>query len=75
MDRAEAILRRIDVTLANLAAMPRIGRIRPDFEGAPRVFSIWPWLILYEPLGAGNGIVVWRVIDGRRDLTRSVDEP
>lgn len=69
VDRAAAILQRIDQTLANLAALPRIGRIRPDLDGAPRVFSVWPWLILYEPLETGAGIVVWRVVDGRRDLT------
>jgi plasmid stabilization system protein ParE len=28
MDRAEAVLRRIDATLQTLAAMPRIGRVR-----------------------------------------------
>jgi plasmid stabilization system protein ParE len=68
VDRAEAILRRIDETLFNLAVMPRIGRIRHDLEGAPRVFSVWPWLILYEPLTAGTGIV-----DGRRDLTKPLE--
>jgi toxin ParE1/3/4 len=73
VDRAEAVLRRIEATLANLAAMPRIGRVRPDLDGAPRAFSTWPWLVLYEPLGVRTGIVVWRVIDGRRDLTRSID--
>ncbi len=69
-DRAEAVLTRVDATLRNLALLPRIGRIRPDLDGAPRVFSVWPWIVIYEPLNAGEGIVVWRVVDGRRDLPR-----
>ena len=68
IDRAEAVLRRINETATNLAVFPRIGRVRPDLDGAPRVFALWPWLIIYEPLPADDGIVVWRVLDGRRDL-------
>ena len=71
-DRAEAILRRIDETLDLLAALPRIGRIRRDLDGEPRTFAIWPWVIVYEPLSAGDGIVVWRIVDGRRDLARHI---
>jgi plasmid stabilization system protein ParE len=69
IDRAEAVLRRIEDTLFSLAASPRIGRLRPDLLGV-RAFSVWPWLVLYEPLWSGDGISVWRVIDGRRDLPR-----
>lgn len=72
VDRAEAILRRIDETLALVAALPRIGRVRRDLDGEPRTFAVWPWVILYEPLRAGDGIVVFRVVDGRRDLPRHV---
>jgi len=49
VDRAEMVLRRIEQTLQNLASWPRIGRVRSDIEGAPRVFALWPWLIFYEP--------------------------
>jgi toxin ParE1/3/4 len=71
-DRAEAILRRIDETLELVATMPRIGRLRHDLDGGPRTFAIWPWVIVYEPLPPGDGIVVWRVVDGRQDLPRQV---
>ena len=67
VDRAEAILRRLGDTMANLAAAPRIGRIRPDLGGA-RTFAVWPWIIFYEPLSSGEGVAIWRVVDGRRDL-------
>jgi toxin ParE1/3/4 len=72
VDRAEVILRRIEETLHRLADMPRIGRVRRDLEGEPRTFAVWPWLIIYEPLSAGRGVVVWRIVDGRRDLPRHV---
>lgn len=70
VDRAESVLREIDETLGLLAAAPRIGRVRRDLDGEPRTFAVWPWVIVYEP--AGEGIVVWRVMDGRRDLPRHI---
>ena len=70
VDRAEAVLRRIDQTLDGLARFPRMGRVRDDLEGSPRVFAMWPWLVIYEPLDSGPGILVWRIVDGRRDLPR-----
>ena len=75
-DRAEAVLRRIHQTLANLALFPRIGRVRDDLDGSPRTFAIWPWLIVYEPAEDGRGIIVWRIVDGRRDLPKVIlDRP
>ena len=68
VDRASAILRRIEDTLELLAATPRIGRVRHDLDGQPRSFSVWPWVIFYEPLATGGGVSVWRIVDGRRDL-------
>jgi toxin ParE1/3/4 len=72
VDRAEAILRRIDQTLDLIADTPRIGRVRHDLDGEPRTFAIWPWVVIYEPFSTGKRIVVWRVIDGRRDLPRHI---
>jgi plasmid stabilization system protein ParE len=68
VNRAEAILRHIGETLERLAAMPRIGRVRHELDGEPRTFAVWPWVIVYEPLSDEAGVVVWRVLDGRRDL-------
>ena len=70
VDRAEAILQRIDETLGLLADRPRIGRVRRDLDGSPRTFAVWPWVIVYEP--SSTGIVVWRIIDGRRDLPHHI---
>jgi toxin ParE1/3/4 len=73
IDRAEMVLLRIEQTLQNLASWPLIGRIRRDLDGAPRVFAVWPWLIIYDPLTMSDGILVWRVLDGRRDIPKTVD--
>ena len=70
VQRAEAVLRRIERTLENLADWPLLGRIETQLDGSPRTFSIWPWIIIYEPQANGRGIIVWRVVDGRRDLPR-----
>jgi plasmid stabilization system protein ParE len=70
VERAEAILRRIEEALDLVAGMPRIGRVRHDLDGEPRTFAVWPWLIVYEPLPTAQGVVVWRIIDGRRDVPR-----
>jgi len=75
VDRAEAVLRRIEDTISHLAEMPGIGRVRGDLDGSPRVFSLWPWLVIYEPLEREKGIVVWRILDGRRDLSSAVKRP
>lgn len=72
VDRAEAALRQIDQALGLVAEMPRIGRVRGDLDGEPRTFATWPWIVVYEPLSAGDGVAIWRVIDGRRDLPRHV---
>jgi plasmid stabilization system protein ParE len=75
VDRAELVLRRIESTLQLLAEWPRSGRLHPELDGAPRIFSVWPWLIVYEPGPNGEGIYVWRITDGRRDLPRIVQKP
>ena len=68
MVRADGVIARLYRTLASLAFMPGIGRVRRDLKGAPRVFPVSPWLILYETAPGLDGIRVIRVVDGRRDL-------
>ncbi len=75
VDRAELVLLRIDETLTNLAAWPRSGRVNSELDGSPRVFAVWPWLIIYEPRPRGGGIFVWRIVDGRRDLPSIIHAP
>jgi toxin ParE1/3/4 len=68
VSRAEMIVERFEIALRRLARRPLMGRLRPDFEGAPRSFPVGPWLIVYEPLQDGSGILLLRIIDNRRDV-------
>jgi toxin ParE1/3/4 len=75
IQRAELVLRRIERTLEALADWPFIGRVRPELDGEPRSFSVWPWIVIYEPQATGRGIYVWRILDGRRNLPRVTRAP
>ncbi|MEI9992109.1 MAG: type II toxin-antitoxin system RelE/ParE family toxin [Rhizomicrobium sp.] len=66
--RARFVVSRILRTVANLAAMPRMGRPKPYLEPGVLSFSVRPWMIFYRILPEGDGIRVMRILDGRRDL-------
>jgi len=72
---ADAVLSRIHGALEVLAFAPKIGRERPEFSGTPRSFVVRPYVVFYEPLSEDNGIVVWRIIHGARDLQRLIRPP
>jgi plasmid stabilization system protein ParE len=74
-ERAELVLHRIHTVIAALADWPGIGRRRSDLDGTPRTFAVPPWLIVYEAQPGERGIFVWRVVDGRRDLTAVIHPP
>jgi plasmid stabilization system protein ParE len=58
VDRAEMVLRRIEQSLKVLAELPLIGRVHNELDGSPRTFSIWPWIVIYEPDATDKGILV-----------------
>lgn len=72
---ADAILARIHGALEIVAYAPHIGRMRPEFAGTPRSIPVRPYVIFYEPLPAGDGILIWRIIHGVRELERLVRRP
>ncbi len=72
---ADTVLARIHGALDVLAFAPGIGRERSEFPGMPRSFVVRPYVIFYEPLPGGDGILVWRIIHGARDLPRLVRPP
>ena len=51
------------------------GRVHREPDGSPGIFAIWPWLIIYELQADGDGIFVWRILDGRRDVRAIVQSP
>jgi len=58
-----------------LAGAPQIGRERAEFTGKPRSFAVRPYVIFYQPLPDGGGILVWRIIHGARNLIPLVRPP
>lgn len=57
---------RLEAKCRNLAAFPRMGRVRDDFIPGLHVFPFGNYLIFYDIEPAG--IVVLHVVDGRRDV-------
>jgi plasmid stabilization system protein ParE len=67
--RATAVAERIWKTVQNLALMPRMGGSRAYLSKGRRAFPAPPWTIVYRPLPDDGGILVQRILDGRRNLT------
>jgi len=72
---ADAFLARLSGALEIIAYAPHIGRERPEFSGSPRSIPVKPYVIFYEPLPEGDGILVWRVIHGARNLDPLIRRP
>lgn len=73
-NRAAAIrwAERLEALLALRAQIPFAGRIRPEFAGAPRSIPFGRYVIFYDALPDGDGILVLRVLHGARDLTQLI---
>jgi len=72
---ADAFLARIYGALEIIAYAPHVGRERPEFTGSPRSIAVRPYVIFYQPLPEGDGILVWRVIHSARDLQNHIRRP
>ena len=72
---ADTVLGRLYGALEVLASAPQIGRERAEFAGSPRSFAVRPYVIFYQPLTDGDGILVWRIIHGARNLPPLVRPP
>jgi plasmid stabilization system protein ParE len=70
IEMADQVLREIESTCELLSRNPNIGRIRQEFSIPLRSFSVKHrnYLIFYNPIV--TGIQVYRVLDGRMDLSR-----
>ena len=72
---ADAFLARLWGAMEIIAYAPHVGRERPEFAGSPRSIPVKPYVIFYEPLAEGDGILVWRVLHGARNLDPLIREP
>ena len=67
-ERAVRIGNRLRAAARTLAHMPGMGKSRPYLAPTVRAFPVSPWTIICKPLQELDGIFVYRVLDGRRDL-------
>lgn len=72
---ADTFLARIVGAMEIIAYAPHIGRERSEFPGSPRSMAVRPYVIFYDALPEGDGIRVWRVLHGMRDLERVIRRP
>jgi toxin ParE1/3/4 len=66
--RAVSFIDEIEATCQKLAEQPLMGRSRDELRPSLRSFPHGAYLVFYRPLD--NGVVVVRVLHGRRNLSR-----
>ena len=74
---AEKICGEIEAKVALLATYPRLGPRRRDIRPNARVLIERPYLVLYQLIpdtdeGPVDAIIIVRVVDARRDPTRTL---
>jgi toxin ParE1/3/4 len=67
-DRADDYLDRLAQRLQRLAEQPYMGRARPELAPGLRSFPAASHVVFYRP--DAGGIIVVRVLHGRRDVER-----
>jgi len=72
---ADFVLARLYEAMQRAADNPLLYREREEHRGRPRRINVFEYAIFYEPLPEGDGIFIWRVIHGTRDLPRHVRRP
>lgn len=69
-DIADRFSSRVFDRLDVLVMFPKSGRVERRFVRPFRLSAVNPWIIIYEERAADRVIVVRRIVDGRRDLTK-----
>ena len=72
---ADFVIARLYEAMHRAAEAPFLHRTRAEYAGAPRRINMFNYAIFYDPLPDGDGIFVWRVLHGARDLPSLVHRP
>ncbi len=67
---ADFVIARLFEAMHRAADNPKLYRERTEFLGKPRRINVFEYAIFYELLSKGHGVLILRVIHGRRDLAR-----
>lgn len=68
LDRADAVIARIERRLEALRKTPNLGHRRLEFGANIRTVPVKPFVVFYRLTDEARTIEIARVIDGRRDL-------
>jgi toxin ParE1/3/4 len=72
VDRADAMIDRIDAKFQAIAAQPLMGRERKELAAGLRSMPLAPYVIYYQVLT--DGIVIVRVLHGARDAPSQFED-
>lgn len=75
LEIADAVLARMFEAMYRAADQPSLYRQRLEYTGSPRQITVFRYAIFYEPLPEEDGIFVWRVLHGVRDLPQHIRWP
>jgi plasmid stabilization system protein ParE len=71
---ADFVIARLFEAMNRAAEHPLMYRCTKH-RGGPRRINVFEYAIFYEPQAEAEGIVVWRITHGRRDLARLIRRP
>ncbi len=72
---ADAVVARLVEAIDRAADRPLAYRQRQELRGSPRRLNVFRYAIFFEVLPDGDGIFVWRVVHGARDLRHILQRP
>jgi plasmid stabilization system protein ParE len=65
---ADSVVARLVEAIYRAADRPLLYRPRRELRGSPRRLNVFRYAIFFEVLPEADGIFVWRVLHGARDL-------
>ncbi len=72
---ADFVIARLYEAMYRAAEAPFLHRVRSEHKNSPRRINVFNYAVFYDPLPEEDGVFVWRVIHGARDLSRFIERP
>jgi plasmid stabilization system protein ParE len=72
---ADSVIARLIEAIYRAADRPLLYQQRRELRASPRRLNVFRYAIFFEALPEGDGIFVWRVLHGARDLRRVLRRP
>jgi len=72
---AEEFGRRFRHAIERFVALPEAGSPRPALGQDVRIAIVFPYILIYEYLSAGDTVTLLRILHGRRNITDELLNP